>query len=87
MPGVRRAFRNRPFRILLLAGIVSAIPAGIPGIMMPFMVHYVLRPENPALWLTLNLIAMLGSGFLFLPFYAPVYPVHQGAADQYCPDL
>ena len=30
VPGVRRALRNQPFRILLIAGIISAIPAAIP---------------------------------------------------------
>lgn len=72
VPGVRRAFRNKPFRILLITGIVSAIPAGIPSIMMPYLTYYVLRPDEPERWLMLNLLAMLGSGFLFLPFWVVV---------------
>ncbi len=72
VPGVRRALRNRPFRILLLAGIVSAIPAAIPALLMPFYVRYVLGPEEPARVLGLLLFVYLGAGLLFVPLWLAV---------------
>lgn len=69
IPGVRRALRNRPFRILLLAGVVNAIPASIPAILMPYFVYYAVQPEQPAAWLAIFLLAYLGAGFLFLPMW------------------
>ncbi len=69
VPGVRRALRNRPFRILLLAGIVSAIPAAIPAVLMPFFVEYVLQPPNPTTWVGLFLLTYLGAGLLMIPFW------------------
>lgn len=72
IPGVRRALRNRPFRILLLAGVVNAIPAAIPAIMIPYFVYYAIRPEQPAAWLAIFLLAYLGTGFLFLPMWMAV---------------
>jgi GPH family glycoside/pentoside/hexuronide:cation symporter len=72
VPGVRRALRNRPFRILLLAGVVSAIPAAIPAILMPFFVGYVLQPAEPTTWVGIYLLVYLGSGLLFVPFWMGV---------------
>lgn len=72
VPGVRRALRNRPFRILLLAGIVSAIPAAIPALLMPFYVRYVLVPEQPTRAVGLLLFVYLGAGLLFVPLWLAV---------------
>jgi GPH family glycoside/pentoside/hexuronide:cation symporter len=72
VPGVRRAFRNRPFRVLLLAGVVSAIPAAVPAILMPFFVGYVLQPPNPGTWVGIYLLVYLGTGLLFVPFWMGV---------------
>lgn len=69
IPGIRRALRNRPFRILLLAGIVNAVPAAIPAILMPYFVYYAVQPAQPAAWLAIFLLAYLGAGFLFLPMW------------------
>ncbi|MCP4749813.1 MAG: hypothetical protein GY866_02880 [Proteobacteria bacterium] len=30
VPGVRRAFQNRPFRIVVITGIIVSIPAVLP---------------------------------------------------------
>jgi GPH family glycoside/pentoside/hexuronide:cation symporter len=69
VPGVRRALRNRPFRILLLTYVVGSITGAIPGTFMPFYTQYVLEVENYALWLTYFLAAYFASGFLFLPVW------------------
>jgi GPH family glycoside/pentoside/hexuronide:cation symporter len=67
VPGVRRALRNRPFRILLATYVVGSAAGAIPGTFMPFFNAYVIRPENPELWLAIYLGAYFGAGFLFLP--------------------
>ena len=67
MPGVRRALRNRPFRILLGTYVVASAAGAIPGTFMPFFNAYVIRPDNEAGWLAAFLAAYFGAGFLFLP--------------------
>lgn len=51
VPGVRRALRNRPFRILLLTYVVGSIAGAIPGTLMPYFNAYVIRPERLPGWL------------------------------------
>jgi len=72
VPGVRRALRNRPFRILLLTYVVASIPGAIPGTLMPFFNAYVIQPENEARWLSIFLGAYFASGFLCLPLWVSV---------------
>lgn len=72
VPGVRRALRNRPFRILLLAGVVSAIPAAIPAILLPYFVEYVLQPADPNAMVGVFLVTYLGAGLLFVPLWLVV---------------
>ncbi len=67
VPGVRRALRNRPFRILLSSYVVGSAAGAIPGTFMPFFNAYVIRSENEAGWLAAFLAAYFGAGFLFLP--------------------
>lgn len=69
VPGVRRALRNRPFRILLLTYVVASIPAAIPGTLMPYFNEYVIRPESPERWLGIFLGTYFGAGFLCLPLW------------------
>ena len=69
IPGVRRALRNRPFRILLLTYAVGSITGAIPATLMPFFNAYVLRPASEARWLATFLAAYFGTGFLCLPFW------------------
>jgi len=69
VPGLRRVFRNRAFRILLAVYLTSAITGAIPGLMMPYFTKYVLMPENPDAWLALFLATYFGAGFLFLPVW------------------
>jgi GPH family glycoside/pentoside/hexuronide:cation symporter len=69
VPGVRRALRNRPFRILLLTYVVGSIAGAIPGTLMPFFNSYVIRPENQARWLATFLATYFAAGFLCLPVW------------------
>jgi GPH family glycoside/pentoside/hexuronide:cation symporter len=69
VPGLRRVFRNKAFRILLIVYLTGAITGAIPGLMMPYFTKYVLQPENPDAWLAIFLAAYFGSGFLVLPIW------------------
>lgn len=69
VPGLRRVFRNRAFRILLAVYLTSATTGAIPGLMMPYFTKYVLQPESPDTWLAIFLAVYFGSGFLFLPVW------------------
>lgn len=69
VPGIRRSLRNPVFRIVLLAHTVHAITAGIPPIMTPYFLKYVVQPENFALWLAAFLGAYFGMAFLTLPLW------------------
>jgi GPH family glycoside/pentoside/hexuronide:cation symporter len=69
VPGVRRALRNRPFRILFVTFVIGSLPAAIPALMVPFYTHYVIRPENPEQVLALFLVLYFASGFFFLPVW------------------
>jgi len=69
VPGVRRSLRNRPFRIIFLSGIINAIPVAIPAVMLPYLVKYVIRPDNPEAWVAIELAIYLGTGMLCLPLH------------------
>jgi GPH family glycoside/pentoside/hexuronide:cation symporter len=69
VPGVRRSLRNRPFRIIFFSGIINAIPAAIPAVMLPYLVKYVIRPPNPEAWIAIGLAIYLGTGMLCLPLH------------------
>jgi GPH family glycoside/pentoside/hexuronide:cation symporter len=69
VPGIRRALRNRPFRIFLAASIVYAIPSIIPALLMPYYVTYVLAPPDPLKWLGIFLVIYLGAGVLCVPLW------------------
>ena len=69
VPGIRRALRNRPFRILLLTYVVASVAGAIPGTLVPFFNAYVIRPDNEARWLSIFLAMYFGAGFLCLPLW------------------
>jgi GPH family glycoside/pentoside/hexuronide:cation symporter len=69
VPGLRRVFRNRAFRLLLFVYLTGSITGAIPGLMMPYFTKYVLQPENPDTWLAIFLATYFGAGFLFLPVW------------------
>ena len=72
VPGVRRALRNRPFRIIFLSGLMNAIPAAIPAILLPYMVEYVIQPEQPQVWLTVLLVTYMATGLVCIPMWMAV---------------
>lgn len=67
--GIRRTMRNRPFRILLLSTVIGSLTAGIPGMLMPFFVIYVLKPPNAQDWVPLMLMVVFMSSAVALPFW------------------
>lgn len=69
VPGVRRALRNRPFRILLAVYAIFALGGAMPGLLLPFMNAYVIRPGNEALFLAAGLTLYVGVGFLCIPLW------------------
>jgi len=69
VPGVRRALRNRPFRILFLTFVIGSLPSAIPALMLPFFISYVIQPEHPEQILGFFLLLYFGSSFLFLPLW------------------
>jgi len=66
VPGVRRALRNRPFRIMFLSQVLGAVPVAIPGVVMPFFVEHVLKLE-PLLWTGVYVMVFLTAGLCCLP--------------------
>ncbi|HLI79923.1 MAG TPA: MFS transporter [Candidatus Binataceae bacterium] len=69
VPGIRRALRNRPFRILLASYVIGSVTGAIPATMMPFYTAYVIMPKNPQLWISFLLLGYFASGFLSLPLW------------------
>ncbi|UCE86629.1 MAG: MFS transporter [Deltaproteobacteria bacterium] len=69
VPGVRRALRNRPFRIILLAYVVFSLTGAIPVTLAPYYITYVLRPANDGLWLTYVIAGYVFAGFVSIPFW------------------
>ncbi len=46
VPGVRRALRNKPFRIILWVMILGSVPTQMPILVMPYFVKYVLASSS-----------------------------------------
>jgi GPH family glycoside/pentoside/hexuronide:cation symporter len=69
--GVRRALRNKPFRIMFTSLVITAIPQAIPAVLMPFFVHYVLKLDVIK-WTGLSTLTYLGSGFLCVPLWVAI---------------
>jgi glycoside/pentoside/hexuronide:cation symporter, GPH family len=69
VPGVRRALRNRPFRILLASYVVGSVTAAIPGTLLPFFIEYVIQPERLVLWTTLGIASHFVAALASIPFW------------------
>jgi GPH family glycoside/pentoside/hexuronide:cation symporter len=67
IPGVRRALRNRPFAILMIAFVVGSLTGAMPPMLLPFFTDYVLQPESTGRAVAFFLVLYFGSGFLFVP--------------------
>ncbi len=70
VPGVRRALRNRPFLRLLGPYIADHIPAAIHVVLLPFLIEYVVQPEDWRRALGLLLLAIFGTGLICVPIWA-----------------
>jgi GPH family glycoside/pentoside/hexuronide:cation symporter len=71
VPGVRRALRNRPFRVMFTSHVITAIPQAIPAALMPFFVHYVLKLDVVK-WTGIYTMTYLASGFLCVPIWVAI---------------
>ena len=69
IPGIRRALRNRPFRILFLFNLIAALPGTIPAVLMRYFTFYVVRPEQPEMWFSIFLTAYFLTGTLLIPLW------------------
>lgn len=67
VPGLRRAWRNHPFRVLVTTSVLGSIAHHCIALMFPFWVSYVLHPENDALWLSGCLLMYFGSSAISIP--------------------
>jgi GPH family glycoside/pentoside/hexuronide:cation symporter len=67
VPGVRRALRNRPFRILLTSYVVGSVTAAIPGTLLPFFISYVVRPEDELFWTTAGIAGHFVAALVSIP--------------------
>jgi GPH family glycoside/pentoside/hexuronide:cation symporter len=67
VPGVRRVLRNRPFRILLLCYLATSVTGAIPGIFLPYYLHYVIGLEDWSVQMGPLLMVYFGSGFVSIP--------------------
>jgi GPH family glycoside/pentoside/hexuronide:cation symporter len=72
VPGVRRALRSKPFRIMFVSHVITSVPFAIPATLMPYYVQYVMKSERTTQWTGALLLAYLVSGFLFLPVWVRI---------------
>ncbi len=67
IPGIRRALRNRPFRIILFAVILGSIPSTMPPLLMPYFTKYVIGMEDR--WRVIFAGIYIFAGFLSVPVW------------------
>lgn len=72
VPGVRRALRNRPFRILLTSYVVASVTAAIPGTLLPFFISYVIRPEREVFWTTAGIAGHFVAALAAIPVWMAI---------------
>jgi len=76
VPGVRRALRNRPFRILLSSYVAGSVTAAIPATLLPFFIAYVIRPERDVFWTTVAITAHFVAGLISVPLWVVMSKRH-----------
>lgn len=76
VPGVRRALRNRPFRILLSSYVVGSVTAAIPGTLLPFFISYVVRPDRDVFWTTVAITSHFIAGLISIPLWVAASKRH-----------
>ena len=67
VPGVRRALRNRPFKIILATMVVGSVAGSIPPLLMPYFSKYVLH--LPDQWRTIFALVYTAAGFVSIPVW------------------
>jgi GPH family glycoside/pentoside/hexuronide:cation symporter len=67
IPGVRASFRNRPFRQLLLAYVVSSLSTALTAGLLPFFIGHVVQSSDPSRLLSLALGTAFVSSLAVLP--------------------
>ena len=67
IPGIRRALRNRPFRIILFAVIIGSIPSTMPPLLMPYFAKYVIHLDDR--WRVIFAGIYVFAGFTSLPIW------------------
>lgn len=69
VPGLRRAWRNRPFRVLVLTSVIGSVAHHCSSLLFPFFISYVLHPQHDALWLSACLLVYFGCSALSIPMW------------------
>ena len=67
VPGVRRAFRNGPFKIILATMLIGSVASAIPPLLMPFFSKHVLH--LPAQWRSNFALIYVIAGFVSIPVW------------------
>ncbi|MBN1472711.1 MAG: MFS transporter [Syntrophaceae bacterium] len=67
VPGIRRALRNGPFRLLFWVMILGTIPITLPILIMPYFVKYVVAA--PSQYRLLYALVYVISGFVAIPVW------------------
>ena len=70
VPGVRRALRNRPFRLVMITYIIATAANSMPPLIMPYFSKYVLMLEDQ--WRAVFAGAYALAGFLSIPLWLVV---------------
>jgi len=65
IPGIRRALRNYPFKIILTTMIIGSVASSIPPLLQPYFTKYVLVLPNH--WRNIFSLIYVGAGFLSIP--------------------
>ena len=69
IPGVRRVFRVRPFRILLVCFLATSVTGQLYGFLLPFYLQYAIGVENWVEWVGVTVLTSYGLGALTLPLW------------------
>ena len=69
VPGLRRAWRNGPFRTLVITSVVGTIAQQCMSLMFPFYISYLLHPNNDAMWLSFCLLTYFGCSAISIPLW------------------
>lgn len=69
IPGVRRALRNRPFRLLLVCFVVAGVSSQMFGLLMPFYLQYAVGITDWVEWTGVLMLTSYGVGAATIPLW------------------